>query len=440
MDESHVHKERVMENSTATQIKNLLLIGAGFRNKGAEAMAMTAARRFSRMYRGCRVTVASYFKKESRPYGAYDVAPLSAEEEPLRFELIKNTKKLSHPVKILLWRLFPFPQIRQVLIRGDLYLERFARADLVVDISGFGMTDQRSLVRRIVYCFEIFTSLCFGVPFISFTQAMGPFRKPLTRIGAKLFLPHVALLVARDQSTARYLKEIGIERKIPVHICSDSALLFEPTPEEVEAGKKLLGDALEQEKPLFGIVPNIMIFHRLSPQNELNPYIRMLARLCEYIQENLGARAVFICHAAQEYQLDDEWLMREVLQQVNQPDDILRIGGHQTAGELKAVIGQLDFIVASRYHSLVAAVSTATPFLALGWAHKYDELANDAGVGENALSFQGLSEDTLLRSVESAWNQREEIRKRLEDVHDRLRESAEQAFRLVAEKWPGREG
>ena len=44
------------------------------------------------------------------------------------------------------------------------------------------------------------------------------------------------------------------------------------------------------------------------------------------------------------------------------------------------------------------------------------------------------------RMAEDAWNTREEIHKRLEDAHDRLRNSAEQAFRLVAEKWHGREG
>lgn len=428
-----------MKNSTAKEIKNVLLIGAGFRNKGAEAMVINATRCFSRMYPGCRVMVASYSKKESRPYGEHTVNALSPDEEPIRFELIKNTKKLSHPLRILLWWLLPFKSVRHLLVQGDLYLERFSYADLVVDFSGFALSDQRSLKRCLTYYFEIFTSRCFNVPFVSFTQAMGPFKKLSTRVGAKIFLPQVDLLIARDQSTHKYLKGIGLDRKMPIPVCADSAFLFEPTPAEMEEGKKLIKDARAKKGlPLFGIVPNIVILQKEKTQNEHSSYIKMLVRLCNHVQRVLGAHVVFICHEWYEYRQDDEWLTQQVIQQVDYPEQITVVSAKHPAGVLKAVIGQQDFVVVSRFHSLVAAISTMTPFFALGWSHKYAELASDAGIDDGVLDFFSCSEERVIEAIENAWNRRKETRKRLEAEHNRLRNSAEKAFQLVAEKWPGR--
>ena len=443
-------------------INNIYFIGASFRNKGAEAMAITAFRRLRQMYPGCQLTMTSYAKRDPLPYGRHQVPPFSADEQPIEYGLIKDTKgvpdlgtfpphikawkflldigqKFLNPLRIILCGLLPIQSLRSWIVRGDRSLQHFLQADLVVDISGFGMSDQRPLVRRLYYCLEIFTSRCFGVPFVIFTQAMGPFHKFSTRLGAKLFLPRVDLLIARDQSTSTYLKEIGIDRKIPINLCTDSAFLFEPTLAEKEEGKKLLGNVFDQGRPVFGIVPNSVIFERLEPQNEQSPYIQMLVHLSNYVQSTLGATVVFVCHTHYEYRRDDEWLMREVIRQAEHADDIIAIGANYPAGVIKAVIGHLDFIVASRFHSLVAAISNATPFFALGWSHKYDELANDAGIAESVLGFKDLSKNQLIEAVDKAWNQRGETRKRLEAEHDRLCNTAEKAFRLVAEKWPGKD-
>jgi len=402
-------------------------------------MAVTAIRRFGQLYPGCRITMASYAKKESRRYGKHILESSSPGEEPIQFELIKNQKHVSHPVRIFLWRLLPFEKIRRFLTNGDPYLERFSQADLVVDLSGFAMSDDRSLVRRIVYCFEIFASRCFRKPFVVFTQALGPFKYISTRLGAKVFLRRVDLLIARGQMTYKFLEEIGIDRKTSIFVCSDMALLFESTPAEAAEGEKLLGDALTKGEALFGIVPNINIFHRTSPQDERNWYIQFLVRLCDYVKSMLGARVVFVCYERYEYRRDDEWLMKQVIHQAKNSDTIIAIDANHTAGELRTVIGKLDFVAASRFHSLVAAISTATPFFALGWAHKYDELIEDVGIDDSLLGFSGVSVERLLETIGKAWNRREETRKRLEEEHDRLCVSAEKGFWLVAEKWPKRQ-
>jgi colanic acid/amylovoran biosynthesis protein len=426
-----------MATSQHTGIKRILLIGAGFRNKGAEAMALTAVQNFTRLYPGAQITVASYSKKESRPYGAQEVESLDPGQAPILFDLIKNTKKISHSFRILLHRILLSTKIRSALIGKDRYLQAFTQSDLVVDLSGFAMSDDRTLVRRLVYCFEIFTARCLKKPFVIFTQSMGPLRKLFSRLAARFFLPSADLLIARGQSSREHLLKSGFGSKEAIPVCSDSAFLFKPSPQEEEQAKTLLESVCSNAKPLFGIVPNINIYRRSDPKDDSNPYIQFLAGLCDFAQGQLGAQVAIVCHEKYEYQEDDEWLARKVLSNASDPESILVVGAEHSAGVLKAVIGTMDFVAASRYHSLVAAISTGTPFFAIGWAHKYAELAADAGIEGAATGFKEKSPQELNGAIQRAWSLRENTAKQLEDAKPRLRASAEKAYQLVAEKWPG---
>lgn len=48
--------------------------------------------------------------------------------------------------------------------------------------------------------------------------------------------------------------------------------------------------------------------------------------------------------------------------------------------QTKAVIAEAAFIISSRFHSLVSALSNEVPVIACGWSHKYEELLRDYGM------------------------------------------------------------
>ena len=414
-------------------MKNILLIGAEFKNKGAEAMALTAVVRFSQLYPNCSITIASVVHNEDLPYGIHTLTlPYG---ETFRFDFIRNRIRRSQIVRVFLFRLIPFPKIRSLILKGDLYLQRFAASDLIVDLSGFAMSDQQPLKRRLVFCFQIFTSWCLNKSHIIFTQALGPFEKLSSWFLAKLFLPRVDLLIARGQKTYKHLKKIGLSQKMNIPICADSAFLFTPAPYEI--ADKILNKHGALNKPLFGIIPNINIFRRTEPGDDGNLYIQFLVSVCDYVQSTLEATAIFICHEGyHEGQRDDEWLAYQVIRQTKNPHPIAVIPANHSAAELKAIIGRLEFVLASRFHSIVAAISVATPFLIVGWAHKYRELVADLNMEDSVFDVWNLSREDFFKTLQKAWSSREVIRKHLEEQYPKLRFSADRAFQIVCEKWP----
>ncbi len=421
-------------------MRNLLLIGANFTNKGAEAMVVTAITHFHKYYPHCRITVASYSHNEQIPYGEHIHPPGLEDSEASPFEFIRNPrlhgKIRDHFFRMLAWRMLPSAfgwsaALRAAIFRPEPYLQRLAQSDLIVDLSGFAMSDQRSFRRRMVFCFELLTSRwMMGKPFIIFTQALGPFQHLSSRILAKLCLPQASLILARGRRTLEHLRDIGISPQDEIPVCADSAFLFSAaTPERADS---ILADALAYHKPLFGIIPNIRVLGQMLPADGHNPYIRLLVCLCDYTQAELQSTPVLLSHSSAE----DTWLIDEIIKQSQHPDHIAVISPDHTASEFKAVIRRFDFLVASRFHSVVAAISTGTPFLVVGWAHKYEELVADIGMEAYVFNAQNMDQHDFFAALQKAWEQRTQIRQQLERHAQALRISAENAFRLVAERWP----
>jgi colanic acid/amylovoran biosynthesis protein len=406
---------------------NILLIGANFKNKGAEAMALTAIREFAERFPNAVCTVASYASKEALPYGEHT---LTIRGRECTFRLIRNEKSISTALRIVGGLLAPTRSLRSRIARGNAYLEAVAAADIIIDISGFALTDKRPLHRRIVFVAEILTAKIFRKPFVVFTQAVGPFKQIPTRWLAKLGLPLADLVCARGESTVEHLKSLGIPGKTTVIRCADSAYLFSCGGHETAPTLITRGSS---DQPIIGIVPNTNVFERAKTVDGVNSYTALLAATIDHAIERLNARVVFICHEHYEGRKDDQWLAHEAVTHARHGASVQIISGAHSAAELKNAIGEVDLLIASRFHSLVAANSLAVPSIALAWAHKYHELFAEAGIPELVFDGEDLVVSDFLPHLDRAWTRRAEIAQTLRERQESLRSSARRAFDAVAE-------
>ena len=406
---------------------NILLIGANFKNKGAEAMALTAIREFSERFPEATFTVASYAAREALPYGEHT---LTIRDVACTFRLIRNEKSISTALRIFGALLSPTHALRTRVAKGNTYLEAVASANIIIDISGFALTDKRPLHRRVVFVAEILTAKIFRKPFVVFTQAVGPFKQLPTRLLAKLGLPLADLVCARGESTVEHLESLDIPKKTNVIRCADSAYLFSCSGHN--AHPKLITRSAN-DQPVIGIVPNTNVFERAKIIDGVNSYTALLAATIDHAIEKLNARVVFICHEHYEGRKDDQWLAHEAVRHAKHGASVQVISGDHSAAELKSAIGDVDLLIASRFHSLVAANSLAVPSIALAWAHKYHELFAEAGIPELVFDGEDLVVSDFLPHLDRAWNRRTEIAQTLREKQESLRSSARRAFDAVAE-------
>ncbi len=77
---------------------------------------------------------------------------------------------------------------------------------------------------------------------------------------------------------------------------------------------------------------------------------------------------------------------------------------------MKNIISQSELVIASRYHSAVAALSSCVPTLIIGWHHKYKELLDIYNQNDYLINSSNCSTRLLIEKFEHLLNNKENIK------------------------------
>jgi polysaccharide pyruvyl transferase WcaK-like protein len=170
------------------------------------------------------------------------------------------------------------------------------------------------------------------------------------------------------------------------------------------------------------ITVGISTSHQIMRQWEgKTDYIECIIDLCKHISQTYGISIVLIPNEVQQMSdMNDITVSREIQNKLKKEDihvDIID-SAHMSSKELKNVIASCEVIVASRYHSCVAALSSGVPTLVVGWHYKYEELLHWYGQDEWGIPTGECTSGKLISTFDSFWEKRDESK------------------RIIAEKYP----
>lgn len=418
-------------------MSNIVFVGGQFRNKGSEAMIISTAATLKRFLPSTKFTIMSHYHEDANKDLGGEFKVIWDHTRNVRSRsLLRNVQSLLRNVRSrllllfmsLLYSIVPLNAFRQFLTRKSTVLREFCNADAVVDMSGFALTDDMGLKRMLYYCSGIILCKLLGTPFIVYPQSMGPFNSISSRILVRLFLPMADLIMVRGESTKKNLEKIGINTK-RIHACADSAFLFEAVPSEKAA--EILNAHGTVDKTLVGIAPNIRIYERCDGIGSANTYEVLLTKIIDYIIDEFDAKVVLIPFEYKIDGYDDRLIINEILMNIKKQNSVFAIDKEYSAAELKAIIGQLDLLLASRFHSVVASASMRVPVVVIGWAHKYVELMKELGLEEYVIDYRKAFVDEIKCVLKKMWHNKEEIVKKLEIEVIKTEKSALEAGELV---------
>lgn len=381
----HESRERGQEGAGM----NILIRQGGFENKGAEAMLRTVQQEVGKRIPGSR------FFMEVQP-------GLRSFFENKDIELLSTSD-------------------------GG----RYRDIDALIDISGFALGDAWA---GMVPFYEYHNSLfeAFGKPVIFLPQAFGAFLQDGVRKVAIKALNLCDFAYARDQRSHAYLLDLEGVPQEKIGLAPDIAFNFTPAPQKET-------DALLQEKgwkpgerPWIGIIPNMRVYERVEGQGAENRYVKLLLHVAKHFIEQLGCNVILMPHeirfVVNEKIRDDRYLIGLLADYLGHPEHVLALTGQYSAEYLKAVVGRMHMVVGSRYHGIIAALSQYIPSVILGWSHKYNELAKEAGIERYVIDYTQLSEEGFLEIVQEAWEGREAIAKILKKTIPVLKEKSQVAI------------
>lgn len=261
-------------------------------------------------------------------------------------------------------------------------------------------------------------------PTLFLSQTIGPFERWPNRLAAKWTLRRATCVHGRGRSSRDWGQRLGIGA------CTYRPDLSFPmtVPDFAEIAGKIpavqgFADALRNTaKPTVGVAPNSIVYQK--SKNIGKPYIPFLVEVVNHIQKQ-GYTPVLIPHSYRStgkgIHNNDRSLCQQVLGSLPPDTTCCYIDADLSSGQLRSLIGELHLLVASRFHSMVSALSTGVPPLTFGWGHhKYLEVLQEFDARDLYTPFQEMSVNVFKRAFARVLAEREpiaeKIRTRLETV------------------------
>ncbi len=402
----------------------IIIEGVGMQNKGSQAMTVTAKTYLEQHIPGARCYVISDRPLRTRQLRELGIAVI---EMPPCSQVHKFFSLLKTQV---LRKWIPRPR------REPPRLTRFPYdwCDAVVDVSGFASSDQHGVIQALGRLRDRLQPMGMGKPILNWSQSWGPFRNPILRFLTQWLLRSSPLVVAREQTSLNYIHELNLPESCQIIAAPDMAFHFKGGPPE--DGLALLTELGRRpgESPIVGITPNLHVYWRTYGEGQKNEYIQHMVAVTRHFLDK-GVQVVVMGHqiAADDSYPDDKIICRYIRDAVGKHPNLSVMLTDNNAATLKALIGQLDFLVTSRYHTIIAAFSLRVPVAAIGWSHKYDDLFQSVNLPQCQIPFHEATRDSILTTVETCWNEREQIKKVLAKNVPAVEEAAKYPLDLAVE-------
>jgi colanic acid/amylovoran biosynthesis protein len=326
---------------------NIEIRKAGFVNKGAELMLLSAIKKLKEREPGVNVAVAPHLV--DAPYTQRAKLGLFQKASIYKFRREWGD----------IFKFIPKVIRRQYGIMLD------SEVDVVLDAAGFAYTDQWGEGACRELCALTKRWRRQGTRVVLLPQAFGPFNSKKSRSLACKAIGNVDLVFARDQVSYDCL--VGICGEMPkIRMAPDFTNIMEG------ASLHHSDDRSDQ----ICIVPN----YRMTQKNseiECKAYLPFMVKVARYLHDNGGQPFLLVHEGANDYSLAEQ--IAE-LASCNIPivreNDALRI---------KGLLGSCRGSIGSRFHGLVSALSAGVPTLGTGWSHKYEMLFKDYGFPEGLM-------------------------------------------------------
>lgn len=248
-------------------------------------------------------------------------------------------------------------------------------------------------------------------------------------------LAHFAFF--RETSAFEYMKSISLNSPL-VKIAPDPA--FGMRHESLDLVEKFLDKrypvilASRNAKKLVIVVTvceNSVVFNKSFLQTEnreekTSVHNRLIAYLLDKLVSRFRAFVVFLPHTRDEGRGDDILISKEVLELMHYQGEAAIISDDLDARFLKAVIKWADFLLGERTHSVIAALSVATPFGMLTNIHDHrsHSIIGEVGGCKDMLLNIEKDKDTLIDDISRLISHRMELQHELiyksNDLNQRL--------------------
>ena len=362
-------------------MRNIIITGGELFNKGAQAMVFITVDELKKRYPDHKIYLLSEMDlrrpKEERDIYAFDFTGWY----PIKFARAQSNFFLRQMCKL-----------RNSREYHEAY-ELYSNCDLMVDISGYALGTNFSYETCSFYLDHLEYAKEFCIPVYIMPQSFGPFNfkgEHADELNGRIrqLMPTVKVVCAREQDgivalTERYqLKNVTLKTDLVLNNKDiDTCHIYknEPTFKRFTIPDKSVA-----------IIPNSMTETVCEKSMIYDVYKTMIQLLI-----NEGYSVYIVSHAESDLKLCND------IKNMIDDDRVVLINQDLSCLEFNDLVSKFQFIIASRFHSIVHAYKNGIPCISLGWAQKYQSLLSLFHQEMYAFDFRrGFSIDTFIKTIQ----------------------------------------
>ena len=335
-------------------MRNIIITGGELFNKGAQAMTFVSVDEIKRRFPDHQIYLLSEM----------DMKRPAAEKEQYTFDFIGW-----YPLK------FAWCQSNRLLrfackVRNGKELreaeEIYKHCDAMVDVSGYALCSTWSAATCNRYLDHLEFAQAFGIPVYLMPQSFGPFDfaegRQAMDVRIRKLLPTARIIFAREQEGYDTLvNTYGLENVCLAHdlvlgntgIDLNNIFVSSPTLD------------LPEIKPnSVSVIPNSMNMSVGNQEVVLELYTNAINALLTH-----GKTVYLLYHST-----SDAALCSKLKEPFSSNKNVILLERDFSCIEFNELVKKFDYLIASRFHSIVHAFKNGIPCIALGWATKYHDL------------------------------------------------------------------
>jgi len=309
-------------------------------------------------------------------------------------------------------------------------LSIYEKADLVISNGGTYLREHCGLGPRI-YDFTIARWL--KKPLVLFTQSLGPFREKRFRKDIKEVFDYADLILLRDEKSKEHLAELGVNSG-KVRIFPDIAF-YCGQKRRKSVGKR------NEHVPLRAAVSvrQWSYFDNSSTEAGMEKYKGMVADIVTHLVRNYGVEVTFLstCQGIREYWANDAGVAEEIRRGLDEEvREQVRVDGEfHEPGSLRERLGEFDFVVATRMHAAILAMTAGVAVFPIAYEFKTQELFEQMGLGKWMEDINSLEREACLAKLDDFMANRKKITERVTEVVGDYGREARGAVDEVRKVW-----
>lgn len=267
-------------------------------------------------------------------------------------------------------------------------------------LGGGGLFGSLTLKANLIWAIQALKAYKYGKPVIMYGQSVSPIRwKPIRLLVRKIF-QKAALITVRDEASKEELQKIGVTKEI--HMIPDLAMRV---------------DMRSDKRPdMPAISKNTIIVALRQMQDLTSNFHKCIAEFLDWLITAHNYQVKFINF--QEGPEEDGSLHKKIADQMKNQKHTEILANIQSTDELLGHFRKSSLVLGMRLHSIISAIKTATPFIAISYSPKVENFLDTMNLSETMINLGDLSPENLNLAFEKTQKNHSIITENLKAISE----------------------